>query len=96
MLDMEPKSHTKRFTGYKAGITETVSSRFITSIKAIPGNRHDGETAVEAITEQRSQGLIPPKVIGILPMDMEYIEKHSRKTVHKWLLLLRRKMIGLS
>jgi transposase len=58
------KSHTKRFTGYKASITETISSRFITNIKAMPGNRHDGETAVAAITEQRSQGLIPPKVIG--------------------------------
>jgi len=73
------KSHTKRFTGYKAGITETVSSRFITSIKAIPGNRHDGETAVEAITEQRSQGLIPPKVIG----DTAYGHGIYRKALKK-------------
>jgi transposase len=58
------KSHTKRFTGYKASITETISSRFITNIKAMPGNRHDGETAVAAITEQKAQGLTPHKVIG--------------------------------
>jgi hypothetical protein len=58
------KSHTKRFTGYKASITDTISSRFITNIKAMPGNRHDGETAVASITEQRFQGPIPPKVIG--------------------------------
>ena len=58
------KSRTKKFTGYKASITETVSSRFITNIKAMPGNRHDGETAVAAIIEQKSKGLVPPKVIG--------------------------------
>ncbi len=58
------KSHTKRFTGYKANITETVRSRFITNIKAMPGNRLDGETTVAAITEQKPQGLVPSKVIG--------------------------------
>jgi transposase len=30
----------------------------------MPGNRHDGETAVAAITEQKAQGLTPPKVIA--------------------------------
>ncbi len=73
------KSNTKRFTGYKASITETVSSRFITSIKATPGNRHDGETAVAAITEQRSQGLSPPKVIG----DTAYGNGTYRKDLKK-------------
>ncbi len=58
------KSDKKRFTGYKANITETINSRFITNIKAMPGNRHDGATAVAAVTEQRDQGLIPLKVIG--------------------------------
>ncbi|MFB3887755.1 MAG: IS1182 family transposase [Thermodesulfobacteriota bacterium] len=58
------KSHTKRFTGYKANITETVNSRFITNIKAMPGNRLDGEGVVAAVTEQKAQGLVPSKVIG--------------------------------
>lgn len=58
------KSGKKRFTGYKATITETVNSRFITNIKAMSGNRRDGDTAVAAVIEQRSHGIIPPKVIG--------------------------------
>lgn len=58
------KSNTKRFTGYKANVTETVGSRFITNIKAIPGNRPDGETAVETIREQKHHDLTPSKVIG--------------------------------
>lgn len=58
------KSTTKRFTGYKANITETVGSRFITNIKAMPGNRRDGDTMVEAVTEQQRHALTPAKVIG--------------------------------
>lgn len=58
------KSPTKRFTGYKANITETIGSRFITSIQTIPGNRPDGETMIAAITGQERFGLLPPKVIG--------------------------------
>lgn len=58
------KSPTKRFTGYKANLTETILSRFITSIQTIPGNRPDGETMVAAITGQERFGLMPPKVIG--------------------------------
>ena len=58
------KSEKKRFVGYKANITETVGSRFITNIKAMRGNMHDGRTAVEAITEQKELGIVPAKVIG--------------------------------
>jgi len=58
------KSPTKRFTGYKANITETIGSRFITSIQTIPGNRPDGQTMIAAITGQERFGLLPPKVIG--------------------------------
>lgn len=69
------KSDTKRFTGYKANVTETVESRFITNIVAMPGNRHDGKTAVEAITDQKRMGLVPLKVIG----DTAYGEGLIRK-----------------
>lgn len=58
------KSETKKFIGYKANVTETVESRFITNIKAMPGNRPDGQTAVESVIEQRDYGIIPVKVIG--------------------------------
>lgn len=69
------KSEKKRFMGYKANVTETVKSRFITNIKAMSGNRHDGKTAVETVTEQRQNGLIPLKVIG----DTAYGDGINRK-----------------
>jgi transposase len=69
------KSETKKFIGYKANVTETVDSRFITNIVVMPGNRHDGRTAVETITEQKKLGLIPLKVIG----DTAYGEGLIRK-----------------
>lgn len=69
------KSPTKKFIGYKANVTETVESRFITNIVAMPGNRNDGKTAVETITEQKRHGLIPLKVIG----DTAYGEGLIRK-----------------
>jgi len=69
------KSATKKFIGYKANVTETVDSRFITNIVAMSGNRHDGRTAVEAITGQRELGLVPEKVIG----DTAYGEGLIRK-----------------
>ena len=58
------KSKTKKFHGYKANITETVSSRFITSIQAMPGNRRDGAVTVESVVEQKGHGLTPEKLIG--------------------------------
>lgn len=69
------KSATKKFIGYKANVTETVESRFITNIVAMSGNRHDGRTAVETVTEQKHLGLIPAKVIG----DTAYGEGLIRK-----------------
>jgi transposase len=69
------KSATKKFIGYKANVTEAVDSRFITNIVAMSGNRHDGRTAVETVTEQKKLGLIPAKVIG----DTAYGEGLIRK-----------------
>jgi transposase len=71
------KSATKRFTGYKANVTETVTSRFITNIKAMRGNRPDGETMVEAVTEQKSHDLVPTKLIG----DTAYGDGSYRKAL---------------
>lgn len=69
------KSATKKFIGYKANVTETVDSRFITNIVAMQGNRHDGRTAVETVTEQKQLGIVPLKVIG----DTAYGEGLIRK-----------------
>lgn len=69
------KSKTKKFIGYKANVTEAVESRFITNIVAMQGNRHDGRTAVETVTEQKGLGLVPSKVIG----DTAYGEGLIRK-----------------
>jgi IS5 family transposase len=58
------KSKTKKFVGYKANVTETVKSRFITNIKAMPGNAHDGSNAVAMVTDQTEHKLKPKKLIG--------------------------------
>jgi transposase len=73
------KSNTKRFTGYKANVTETVESRFITNIKAMRGNRHDGTNMVEAVLEQKQHGIQPPKIIG----DTAYGDGKHRKELQK-------------
>ena len=69
------KSATKRFRGYKANITETVKSRFITNIMPLPGNAHDGSKTVEMVTEQKGYGLKPVKLIG----DTAYSNGEKRK-----------------
>jgi transposase len=69
------KSATKRFRGYKANITETVKSRFITNIMAMPGNAHDGSKTVEMIKEQMIHKIKPVKLIG----DAAYSSGDRRK-----------------
>jgi len=58
------KSKTKQFMGYKANVTESVKNNIITNVVAMPGNAHDASTQVEAVVEQRKNGLVPVKVIG--------------------------------
>jgi transposase len=58
------KSKTKPFMGYKANVTESVENNIITNVKVMPGNAHDGTTMVEAVIEQKKNGLAPSKVIG--------------------------------
>jgi transposase len=54
------KSDKKRFVGYKANVSETLG-RFITNIRAMPGNRPDGETMVALVQEQQRYELTPDK-----------------------------------
>jgi transposase len=71
------KSKTKKFHGYKANITETVKSRFITSVQATPGNRRDGSVTVQSIMEQKPHGIRPAKLIG----DTAYSDGAYRKAL---------------
>jgi len=71
------KSVSKHFTGYKANITESTGNCFITNVKAMPGNRPDGETMVEAVTEQQAHELRPAKLIG----DTAYGDGSYRKAL---------------
>lgn len=58
------KSEKKRFVGYKANLTETVISRFITNIEPTRGNQPDGDTTLEVMEDQQVLGLKPAKLIG--------------------------------
>ncbi len=73
------KSKTKKFVGYKANITEEIGNRFITNVKAIPGNQLDGKTMVDTITEQKEYGIKPEKVIG----DSAYSDGAYRESLKK-------------
>ena len=71
------KSKIKKFHGYKANITETVKSRFIASVQAMPGNQRDGAVTVEAMLEQKPHGITPEKLIG----DTAYSDGAYRKAL---------------
>lgn len=71
------KSKTKKFVGYKANVTEEIGNRFITNIKPIPGNQHDGRTMVETVNEQGALGLKPAVVIA----DSAYADGANRKSL---------------
>lgn len=73
------KSEKKRFVGYKANVTETVKSRFITNVTAMRGNRRDGDAAVAAVEEQHPHGLTPAKLIG----DAAYSDGAYRKALQQ-------------
>ncbi len=71
------KSKTRKFTGYKANITETVNSRFVTSVQATRGNVRDGAVTVDSVTEQWEHGIVPKKLIG----DTAYSDGAYRKSL---------------
>jgi Transposase domain (DUF772). len=71
------KSVSKHFIGYKANITESTGHCFITNVKAMRGNRQDGETMVEAVTEQQAHELRPAKLVG----DTAYGDGSYRKAL---------------
>jgi len=75
------KSQSKKFVGYKANITETVESRYITNITVTKGNTYDGdETVVLVAGLKRDHGLSPEKLIG----DAAYGSGKNRHIVADW------------
>ncbi len=74
------KSKTMRFYGYKANVTETVNSRFITNIMAMVGNAPDGSKTVEMVMEQEEHKIKPVKLIG----DAAYSNGEKRKELLKY------------
>ena len=59
------KSSNNKFVGYKANITETVESRYITNISATKGNTYDGDETIYLVAQQKSDnGLSPEKLVG--------------------------------
>jgi len=62
------KSRNRTWDGYKAHISVTGKSEFVTAVHVTPANVHDGEAAPELIEAQQRVGLSPSAVVG----DMAY------------------------
>ncbi len=62
------KSQNRAWDGYKAHISVTAESEFVTAIHVTPANVHDGEAAPELIEAQQRVGFSPSAVVG----DMAY------------------------
>ncbi|MBK7891907.1 MAG: transposase [Bdellovibrionales bacterium] len=79
------KSVSKKFTGYKANITQEVKSQIITNIEPSRGNRRDGEPTVDLVKSQTAIGLLPSKLIGDSAYGdgvwREALDKHGTKLV---------------
>lgn len=62
------KSRNRTWDGYKAHISVTGKSEFVTAVHVTPANVHDGEAAPELIEAQQRVGLSPSAMVG----DMAY------------------------
>ena len=62
------KSQNRAWEGYKAHISVTAESEFVTAVHVTPANVHDGEAAPELIEAQQRVGFFPSAVVG----DMAY------------------------
>jgi len=59
------KSHSKKFTGYKASIAVDTASGVILATDAVAGNRHDSEGAVALVEEaSRTSGQGVERILG--------------------------------
>jgi transposase/IS5 family transposase len=62
------KSQNRTWDGYKAHISVTAKSEFVTAVQVTPANVQDGEAAPELIETQERIGLSPSAMVG----DMAY------------------------
>jgi transposase/IS5 family transposase len=62
------KSHNRRWDGYKAHVSVTAESEFVTAVEVTAANVHDGKAARELIEGQEQHGLTPEAYVG----DMAY------------------------
>ncbi len=62
------KSRNRTWDGYKAHVSVTAESEFITAVEVTPANVHDSTAAQDLIGEQGQHGLAPDAYVG----DMAY------------------------
>lgn len=69
------KSHNRRWDGYKAHVTVSAESEFVTAVDVTPANAGDAEAAPALLEAHRRVGLEPSAVIG----DMAYSAAELRE-----------------
>ena len=62
------KSRDRTWDGYKAHVSVTSESEFITAVEVTPANEHDSKAARDLIAEQEQHGFAPQAYVG----DMAY------------------------
>ena len=62
------KSQNRMWDGYKAHVSVTAESEFVTAVEVTPANTHDSTAARDLIAEQEQHGFAPEAYVG----DMAY------------------------
>jgi len=70
------KSHQRKWNGYKAHISVTTESQFVTAVDITPANVGDADAAPALLDEQRRRGLKPTALVG----DMAYSAAELRQS----------------
>lgn len=69
------KSQNRRWDGYKAHLSVTAESEFVTAVHVTPANVHDGRAGPELIEAQKRHDFCPPAFVG----DMAYSTAELRQ-----------------
>ncbi len=72
------KSHQRKWNGWKAHVSVSADSQFVTAVDISPANTGDAEAAIRLLEEQRARGLRPTAWIG----DMAYSAAELRDRAH--------------
>lgn len=73
------KSHQRKWNGYKAHISISAESQFVTAVDITPANVGDAEAAVDLLAEQRRHGLEPTAVVGDMAYSAAELRQHARE-----------------